>query len=76
MKNFRFLLLFSFFSLALCMHVPDHLDEELETADQEETKYCNDWAVEIHGGIEMADKIADKHGFINLGQVYIPGGHL
>ena len=52
------------------MHVPDHLDEELETADQEETKYCNDWAVEIHGGIEMADKIADKHGFINLGQVY------
>lgn len=76
MKNFRFLLLFSFISLALCMHVPDHLDEELETADQEETKYCNDWAVEIHGGIEMADKIADKHGFINLGQVYTPGGHL
>ena len=76
MKNSRFLLLFSFISLALCMHVPDHLDEELETADQEETKYCNDWAVEIHGGIEMADKIADKHGFINLGQVYIPGGHL
>ena len=76
MKNSRFLLLFSFISLALCMHVPDHLDEELETADQEETKYCNDWAVEIHGGIEMADKIADKHGFINLGQVDIPGGHL
>ena len=69
MKNFRFLLLASFVSLALCMHVPDHLDEELETEDQEETKYCNDWAVEIHGGIEMANEIADKHGFMNLGQV-------
>ena len=55
------------------MHIPDHADEELEleTADQEGIKYCNDWAVEIHGGMEMANKIADKHGFINLGQVYI-----
>ena len=66
MKNFRFLLLASSVSLALCMHVPDHSDEE---PDQEETKYCNDWAVEIHGGMEMANKIADKYGFINLGQV-------
>jgi hypothetical protein len=53
------------------MHVPDHdVDEELETAGQEGTKYCNDWALEIHGGMEMANKIADKHGFINLGQVH------
>ena len=70
MKNFRFLLLASSVSLALCMHVPGHSDEELETADQEETKYCNDWAVEIHGGMKMANKIADKHGFMNLGQVH------
>ena len=69
MKNVRFLLLASFVSLARCMHVPGHSDEELETADQEETKYCNDWAVEIHVGIEKANIIADKHGFINLGQV-------
>ena len=70
MKYFRFLLLASVVSLALCMHLPDDADEELETADQEGTKYCNDWAVEIHGGVEMANKIADKHGFINLGQVH------
>ena len=70
MKSFGFLLLASSVGLALCMHVPDPSDEELETADPEETKYCNDWAVEIHGGMEMANKIADKHGFINLGQVH------
>ena len=52
------------------MHVLDHLDEELETEDQEETKYCNDWAVEIHGGMKMTNEIADKHGFTNLGQVH------
>ena len=69
MKNFKFLLLTTFVNLALCMHTQDHLDEELEKADQEATKYCNDWAVEIHGGMEMANNIADKHGFINLGQV-------
>ena len=73
MKYFRFLLLASVVSLVLCMHIPDDADEELEleTADQEGMKYCNDWAVEIHGGMEMANKIADKHGFINLGQVHI-----
>ena len=70
MKCLRSLLLASFVSLALCMHVSDHVDEELESADEEETKYCNDWAVEIHGGMDMANKIADKHGFINLGQVH------
>ena len=70
MKNFNFLLLTLFVSLAVCMHTPNHLDEELQAAaDQEETRYCNDWAVKIHGGIEMANDIADKHGFINLGQV-------
>lgn len=74
MKNFTFLLLTLLVSLAVCMHVPNHTDEELqlEEADlDQETNYCNDWAVEIHGGIEMANDIADKHGFINLGQVGI-----
>ena len=32
-------------------------------------RYCNDWAVEIHGGSEMADHIARQFGFTNLGQV-------
>ena len=50
------------------MHLPHH-DDEILTTHQEETKYCNDWAVQIHGGLEMANHIASKHGFINLGQV-------
>ena len=32
-------------------------------------RYCNDWAVEIHGDAEMVDRIARRFGFINLGQV-------
>ena len=69
MRNFRFLLLTTFASLTFCMHTQDHLNEELGTTHQENTKYCNDWAVEIHGGMEMANNLADKHGFINLGRV-------
>ena len=71
MKYFKFsacLLLTLLVSLALGMHLPDD-DDELLMILEEETKYCNDWAVEIHGGLEMADLIASKHGFINLGQV-------
>ena len=35
----------------------------------EKIRYSNDWAVEVHGGSEMADQIARRFGFINLGQV-------
>ncbi|KAG7221789.1 hypothetical protein INR49_028863 [Caranx melampygus] len=31
--------------------------------------YVNHWAVRISGGQEQADYIADKYGFINLGQI-------
>lgn len=31
--------------------------------------YVNHWAVRITGGPEQADAIADKYGYINLGQV-------
>ena len=31
--------------------------------------YGNDWAIEVHGGVEMANLLAAKHGFLNLGQV-------
>ena len=34
-------------------------------------KYSNDWAVRIQGGPEVVKTIADSHGFINMGQVYI-----
>ena len=31
--------------------------------------YTNEWAVEIEGGDNMADLVADTHGFINHGKV-------
>lgn len=31
--------------------------------------YTNTWAAQIPGGPEEADRIAKKHGFINVGQV-------
>lgn len=31
--------------------------------------YTNTWAVHIPGGQEVADQIANKHGFINYGHV-------
>ena len=31
--------------------------------------YSNDWAVEVHGGQEVADEIASAQGFINIGKV-------
>ena len=35
----------------------------------EEKRYTESWAVEIAGGDEMAEKIAGKHGFRNMGKV-------
>uniref|UniRef100_A0A8C9VBJ2 Furin, paired basic amino acid cleaving enzyme n=2 Tax=Scleropages formosus TaxID=113540 RepID=A0A8C9VBJ2_SCLFO len=32
--------------------------------------FTNSWAVHISGGAEEADKIAQKHGFVNLGNVF------
>ena len=32
-------------------------------------RYSNTWAVEVHGGAEEADMLAQKHGLINRGQV-------
>lgn len=31
--------------------------------------YTNTWAVHIPGGPAVADRLARKHGFLNLGQV-------
>ena len=33
--------------------------------------YSNTWAVEVHGGPEEADVLAQEHGLINRGQVSI-----
>ena len=32
-------------------------------------RYSNSWAVEVTGGKDKADEIAERHGFINLGAV-------
>ncbi|CAF99545.1 unnamed protein product, partial [Tetraodon nigroviridis] len=31
--------------------------------------YTNTWAVHVPGGQEVADRVANKHGFINYGHV-------
>ena len=33
--------------------------------------YTNSWAVEIHGGLDIANDIAQRHGLINMGQVSV-----
>ena len=37
--------------------------------ESEDDIYSNSWAVEIVGGPEAAQKIAEKHGFIHVGKV-------
>ncbi len=37
--------------------------------EQDEIFYSNSWAVEVSGGADFADILANKHGFINRGQV-------
>ena len=37
-----------------------------------EPRYTSSWAVEIHGGAAVADLLAGKHGFLNLGKVKEP----
>jgi hypothetical protein len=31
--------------------------------------FSRQWAVHIEGGVQVADTIASKHGFVNLGEV-------
>jgi hypothetical protein len=39
-------------------------------ADSEQpVHFSRQWAVHIEGGVQVADSIATKHGFVNLGQV-------
>ena len=46
------------------------LDNEFPTTtSMEKPRYSNDWAVEVNGGATEADRLAAKHGFVNMGQV-------
>ena len=64
-------------NLVLCMHLPHKPRQQrssgnsasLSLPSMEKIRYSNNWAVEIHGGSELADQIARRFGFINLGQV-------
>lgn len=38
------------------------------TADEQQ-HFSRQWAVHIEGGVQVADSIASKHGFVNLGEV-------
>ena len=73
MKYFGIFLLLTTINLVLCMHLPHNLHLQRSSGDSlppmEKIRYSNDWAVEIHGGSEMADHIARRFGFTNLGQV-------
>ena len=37
--------------------------------EEEDAIYSNSWAVEVTGSIEVAQKIAEKHGFVHVGKV-------
>ena len=83
MKYFGIFLLLTAINQVLCMHLPDNPRQQRSSGNStspyyyaslpsmEKTRYSNDWAVEIHGGSEMADQIARRFGFINLGQVKV-----
>ena len=39
------------------------------TEEDDGSFHVNSWVVEAHGGEEHAARLADRHGFINHGQV-------
>ena len=45
--------------------------EAVAQQQQQVVHYSNSWAVEVQGGVEEADALAQKHGLINYGQVNI-----
>lgn len=50
--------------------VHSHSTAEDDTKDERVMMgYSDSWVVEVEGGRDEADKLADEHGFVNLGQV-------
>ena len=45
------------------------LAETVAQQQMQVVRYSNTWAVEVRGGAEEADALAQKHGLINRGQV-------
>ena len=57
------------FFLFLVLLTWDIVARAVEEEEERKNIYTNSWAVEITGGDEVANRIAEKHGFNNMGQV-------
>ena len=75
-SSLTFLLLVTlFFGQVFCINLSQGYHQRQSStspqmANSNKKKYSNDWAVEIHGGPnQMADQIAKRNGFFNLGKV-------
>lgn len=66
---------FSFFLHCFLVHILSKFYFVLAAEDSEKIHFTNSWAVHIENGDDsIANKIADKHGFINFGQIgSLPG---
>ncbi len=53
----------------LVLSLAAHGAQREEDGGLEGETFSNSWAVEVDGGDEVAELIAEKHGFTNLGQV-------
>ncbi len=61
----KVLIFASFFAVVATLH--ELKDSEFSS---ESTIFTNQWAVHVTGGDRVADDIAKRHGFINLGKVF------
>ena len=53
-------------SLLLTVLLASASEQSLAEGD---TRYTNDWAVEVWGGPQAADRLAREQGFLNMGGV-------
>lgn len=61
----KILVFASFFAVVATLH--ELKDSEFSS---ESIIFTNQWAVHVTGGDRVADDIANRHGFINLGKVF------
>lgn len=76
-KSFLYKLVFLYIVLNLSnVNINSAYGDELYEAVGARGHYTNTWAVHIPGGNEIADTVAEEHGYLNLGQVSFPLGHI
>ena len=51
--------------------IVDGVPHSIASYSTKNSVYSNDWAVEVYGGQEVADKVASEYNFINMGKVYL-----